>query len=269
MLAVDACVSPRGDLVVAVHSGRPDWGSGPTGKGKLYKIAYTDRDAAAAGARLGRRRRSEVRVAFDRPLDPAQLQRPGARTSRSSTAEYVRAGDRFESLRPGYEVGAAADARRRGSTCRSARRAGHGRPPDADPATRPAPGGGPLRAHAARPGPAGEAARRASCRRSPAIDLGYDLSGVEATWQPDGGRRRPGPAGCRTSTWPSPARSPPAAPSTTAVGRARAAGPADAADASSTSGRCSARPCSPARRSTTPARRGGDARRSPLADRSR
>src|SRR5262249_34969252 len=30
-LAVDACVSPKGDLVVAVHSGAPDWGSGPAG----------------------------------------------------------------------------------------------------------------------------------------------------------------------------------------------------------------------------------------------
>ena len=35
MLTVDACVSPQGDLVVAVHSGGPDWGSGPGGKGKL------------------------------------------------------------------------------------------------------------------------------------------------------------------------------------------------------------------------------------------
>ena len=54
MLAADACVSPRGDLVVAAHSGLPDWGSGPKGKGKLYKIAYSDREVAPAGARLGR-----------------------------------------------------------------------------------------------------------------------------------------------------------------------------------------------------------------------
>ena len=31
MLTVDACISPDGDLVVACHSGGPDWGSGPTG----------------------------------------------------------------------------------------------------------------------------------------------------------------------------------------------------------------------------------------------
>ena len=29
---------------IHVHGGGPDWGSGPTGKGKLYKISYTDRD---------------------------------------------------------------------------------------------------------------------------------------------------------------------------------------------------------------------------------
>ena len=69
MLAADACISPRGDLVVAVHSGLPDWGSGPKGKGKLYKIEYFDRNAPqplfawAEGPQ-------EVRIAFDRPLDP-------------------------------------------------------------------------------------------------------------------------------------------------------------------------------------------------------
>ncbi len=45
MLAADACVSPRGDLVIASHSGLPDWGSGPMGKGKLFKIEYRDREA--------------------------------------------------------------------------------------------------------------------------------------------------------------------------------------------------------------------------------
>jgi glucose/arabinose dehydrogenase len=45
MLACDVCLSPQGDLVIAVHSGGPDWGSGPKGKGKLYKIEYSDRDA--------------------------------------------------------------------------------------------------------------------------------------------------------------------------------------------------------------------------------
>src|SRR5262249_30030146 len=67
MLTIDACVSPRGELVVACHSGPPDWGTGPTGKGKLFKIIPSDRSlpqpvlAWAAGPR-------EVHVAFDKPL---------------------------------------------------------------------------------------------------------------------------------------------------------------------------------------------------------
>jgi putative heme-binding domain-containing protein len=100
MLAVDCCVSPGGDLVVAVHSGQPDWGSGPAGKGKLYKITYADSQtpqpvlAWAAGPR-------EVRIAFDRPLEPANLTRLLKRT-RIEYGKYVQPGDRFESLQPGY-----------------------------------------------------------------------------------------------------------------------------------------------------------------------
>ena len=41
MLAADACVSPRGDLVVAVHSGLPDWGSGPQGQGQALSRSNT------------------------------------------------------------------------------------------------------------------------------------------------------------------------------------------------------------------------------------
>jgi putative heme-binding domain-containing protein len=102
MLPVDVCVSPKGDLIVACHSGLPDWGSGPSGKGKLYRISYTGRDepqpvlAWSAGPR-------EVRVAFDRALDPLRA----AELAHGITIEhgpYVRAGDRFESLRPGYAV---------------------------------------------------------------------------------------------------------------------------------------------------------------------
>ena len=100
MLTVDCCVSPRGDLIVACHSGGPDWGTGPTGKGKLFAIRYADRQAPqpikawSAGPQ-------EVRVAFDRPLDPSHLKNLRARTS-IAYGQFVAAGDRFETLRPGY-----------------------------------------------------------------------------------------------------------------------------------------------------------------------
>lgn len=102
MLAVDACVSPRGDLVVAVHSGGPDWGSGPSGKGKLYQISYLDREQPQPVA-IWSAGPSEVAIAFDRPLEPQQL-RGMAEKTKITHGKFVRAGDRFESLAPGYAV---------------------------------------------------------------------------------------------------------------------------------------------------------------------
>ncbi|HET6574052.1 MAG TPA: ThuA domain-containing protein [Fimbriiglobus sp.] len=102
MLTVDARVTPDGGLVVSCHSGGPDWGTGPTGKGKLYKITYTDRDhpqpvfAWPAGPR-------EVRVEFDRPVDP-ELLHDAVRQTKITAGQFARAGDRFESLWPGYAV---------------------------------------------------------------------------------------------------------------------------------------------------------------------
>jgi len=101
-LTVDACVDRDGSLLVATHSGGPDWGSGPGGRGTLYKIRYRDRELPrpvltwSAGP-------DEVKVAFDKPLNPEWLKGAAAKTSvQYGTA--VRAGDRFETLRPGYAV---------------------------------------------------------------------------------------------------------------------------------------------------------------------
>jgi putative heme-binding domain-containing protein len=102
MLTVDACVSPKGDLVVACHSGPPDWGTGPTGKGKLFKISYTDRDQPQPVFAYPSSPQ-EVRIAFDRPLEPSQLQGL-ARELKITYGEYVRAGDRFETLKPPYQI---------------------------------------------------------------------------------------------------------------------------------------------------------------------
>ena len=100
VLTADACVSPDGALVVATHSGGPDWGSGPSGTGKLFKVAYTDRDApipVLAWARTPH----EVRVAFDRPLEVRDVESLAANAT-IDRGPFVAAGDRFEQLRPGY-----------------------------------------------------------------------------------------------------------------------------------------------------------------------
>ena len=101
-LTCDACVSPRGELVVCVHSGSPDWGSGPAGKGKLYKIAYAPA-AAPEPVAAWQQSPQELHVAFDRPIPAELLQELSGRIS-IEYGKYVAAGDRFESLAPGYQV---------------------------------------------------------------------------------------------------------------------------------------------------------------------
>ncbi|MEO7799730.1 MAG: c-type cytochrome, partial [Opitutaceae bacterium] len=96
MLTIDAVPTPQGDMIVACHSGPPDWGTGPRGQGKLLKISYADKSipqpvlAYAASP-------TETRVIFDRPVDPAQW-RNLAQQSAVVMGKYVTAGDRFESL---------------------------------------------------------------------------------------------------------------------------------------------------------------------------
>ena len=93
MLTTDCCIAPDGSLVVSCHTGPPDWGTGPLGKGKLYKITYTDRDhpqpvlVYPSGPR-------KVRVEFDRPVDP-QLLRDVVAQTKITAGKFVRAGDRF------------------------------------------------------------------------------------------------------------------------------------------------------------------------------
>ncbi len=102
MLTVDACVSPQGDLVVSTHSGKPDWGSGPTGVGKLYKISYTEKEAAVPVA-IWPASETETDIQFDRPLDAAAVQTWTKHIS-ATQGKYIAAGDQFESMRPGYQA---------------------------------------------------------------------------------------------------------------------------------------------------------------------
>ena len=182
MLAADACVSPGGDLVVAVHSGFPDWGSGPKGKGKLFKVEYRDHEvpqpvlAWAQGPQ-------EARVAFDRPLDPRRL----TDLTRSISIEYgasVRPGDRFESLRPGYEIVARQLATPRFELpVLAAQISGDLRTllltttphPEASSYAITLPD---------LTSPHSSKARPRDLPQVAAVDLGYDLCGVLATWRP-------------------------------------------------------------------------------------
>ncbi|HUG89184.1 MAG TPA: ThuA domain-containing protein [Planctomycetaceae bacterium] len=184
MLTIDACVSPAGDLAVAVHSGGPDWGTGPSGIGRLYKIRYSQRDAPQPVLAWAHGPH-ETRVAFDRPLDPDQLRDLGRRIA-IENGRHVGAGDRFEAFRPGYQVVAdqmnlprfdlpvhavqvTPDRRTLVlTTGRQEQAGGYG---------------------VALPGfgRAEQPERDGELPQVPAIDLRYDLCGVEAVWKSDDG----------------------------------------------------------------------------------
>ncbi|MEO5801955.1 MAG: hypothetical protein ABIR24_00375, partial [Verrucomicrobiota bacterium] len=102
MLPPDVCISPQGDLVVPVHSGKPDWGSGPTGAGKIFKISYSDQDAPQPVS-IWPVSPTETQIEFDSPLDPA-LAKEFAKQISVTQGKYVSAGDRFETIRPGYQA---------------------------------------------------------------------------------------------------------------------------------------------------------------------
>lgn len=102
MLTIDAIPTPRGDLLVACHSGSPDWGTGPKGTGKLFRIRYTDTSAPQPTLAYAVSP-TEFRIAFDRPLALEQFKNLTKRSD-ITMGTHVAAGDRFESMRPGYQV---------------------------------------------------------------------------------------------------------------------------------------------------------------------
>ncbi|MEX2016094.1 MAG: PQQ-dependent sugar dehydrogenase, partial [Candidatus Hydrogenedentales bacterium] len=104
MMLYDAALSPRGDLLVSCHAGPPDWGVGPQGEGKLFKINYTG-ESLAQPVLTWANSPIELRVAFDRSLPPSAEQiAKNLRGTHIEYGEYVRAADRFENLKPPYEV---------------------------------------------------------------------------------------------------------------------------------------------------------------------
>jgi putative heme-binding domain-containing protein len=182
LMTIDACVSPHGDLIIATHSGNPDWGSGPTGKGKLFKVSYKDREApqpvACWSAGPG-----EVRIAFDRPLDLASLDHLTNRVS-IDYGPYVGAGDRFETMQPGY----AAVRRQTGAARHNLPISSVQVTPDRRTLVINMPPQRQAVRHAITVAGSGTATTApGEISQIDAIDLAYDLTGVSATWQPTTG----------------------------------------------------------------------------------
>jgi putative heme-binding domain-containing protein len=97
-LAVDLEVSPRGDLLVATHSGKPDWGSGPEGVGTIFHVRYKDRQAPQPMLMLPDRP-ERLAIYFANAV-PDGI-RAGAKLRRGL---FAKAGDEYEAIRPGYQV---------------------------------------------------------------------------------------------------------------------------------------------------------------------
>lgn len=111
MLTMDVAISPKGDLYVSCHSGLPDWGTGPNGEGKIFRIRYTDPEApqpvdvVAASP-------TEVQVHFDKPIDASVLSSNAG--SVINFGDSVRAAANLEILRPTYAIVGHQEAEPRG-----------------------------------------------------------------------------------------------------------------------------------------------------------
>lgn len=180
MLTVDACVTPDGGLLVACHSGGPDWGSGPAGKGKLFKIsAVKEMPPQPLFAHMSGPQ--EVRVEFDRPIEPEAVRDLVSRAS-LTFGPSVRAGDRFESLWPGYAVvQAQKTSLRKKIGIRTSQLTPDRRSLILSIDRVEGMGSFALTLPKAKGDAAG------TVTQHPEIDLDFDQCGVEASWKPDGG----------------------------------------------------------------------------------
>jgi putative heme-binding domain-containing protein len=102
LLVVDCAISPQGDLVVCCHTGKPDWGNGPNGDGRIFKLSYSDPKAAQPVLAWAAKETENV-ILFDRPLDE-QAWSDVASRMKIAFGRYVAAGDAGEKMRPGYKV---------------------------------------------------------------------------------------------------------------------------------------------------------------------
>lgn len=100
-LAVDCSFSPDGSLVVCTHTGKPDWGNGPRGEGRVFKIQRAPNNPPIPLLAWASNE-TETVLQFDRPLGP-----DWAKSDTRVHMVYgpqVSAGEHHEGTRPGYKV---------------------------------------------------------------------------------------------------------------------------------------------------------------------
>jgi putative heme-binding domain-containing protein len=175
MMPLDVAISPNGDLYVCCHSGKPDWGTGPRGEGKIFKISYTDKNAPQP-KKIWASSQMEVRVAFDRAIDPSVTNNLAG--TEIEFGEFVSAADRYEVLKPSYKVVKLQDQTPRGKLkIISAKLERDGKTLVLSTAPHPLP----VKYAITIPGVKAEGAKG----NGSTIDLDYDLSGMNGTPRPD------------------------------------------------------------------------------------
>jgi putative heme-binding domain-containing protein len=176
LLVVDCAISPQGDLVICCHTGRPDWGNGPNGAGRVFKISYRD-PTAPQPVLAWAASPTETVIAFDRPLDAATAKNLAART-KVEFGRYVTAADRLEKMWPGYAVVQMQQRQARHALqVKSARVGSEGRSLVLETASRTAAYNYAL---AIAPEPA---------TKQPPLDLAHDLTGLAAEWRGKSGAK--------------------------------------------------------------------------------
>ncbi len=164
LLAVDCAISPQGDLVVCCHTGKPDWGNGPKGEGRIFKISFTDKTAPQP-VLTWPASETETVIEFDRPLGSSNAWHAAKMQWTIEAGRYVAAADRLETMRPGYSVVGMQQRQQRVEVPVTAvRLSTSGRSLVVETAPR-------------------TAALNYSLARSDNLDLAHDLSGVAAKWQ--------------------------------------------------------------------------------------
>ncbi|MEX2595255.1 MAG: ThuA domain-containing protein [Anditalea sp.] len=184
-LTVDACISPQGDLIVATHSGPPDWGFGPQAEGKLYKIIYTNPDEPNPVASWASRP-DQVMIAFDKPVSEDYMVGLSNKIE-IEYGDYVEAGDRFEVVRPGYKaVERQMNYPREQLKVKNVELSGDGRTIILNTFTH----SSPVTYAITLPAFSNNRKIQNGITQDPAIDLSYKLNGVEVNWQAKSGSEK-------------------------------------------------------------------------------
>jgi putative heme-binding domain-containing protein len=174
LLVVDCAISPRGDLVVCCHTGKPDWGNGPKGEGRIFKISHAEKTAPQPVLAWPASETATV-IAFDRALDAAGWE-DSAGHLKIEAGRYVAAADRLETMRPGYAVVQMQQKQPRTAVPVKEARVG-------------ADGRGVIVQTEPRTAAVNYAVALAKSHGAPALDLAHDLSGLAAEWSPPSSSR--------------------------------------------------------------------------------